>query len=256
MSLHRDTAGTGRELVLLHGWGMNLAVWESLRADLATHYRLTVIELPGHGASPACAVADPAIWAAACLSAAPPRAHWIGWSLGGQLALQAALQAPERVVGLSLIATTPRFVTAADWDCAMPRSTFTDFAAALSDDPKATVLRFLSLQVRGDEYARAVLKQLREELRLRPAAGEQGLQQGLDLLLNTDLRARLPDIACAQQWLFGERDTLVPRALASWLRAQLPAAHVDVIAGAGHAPLLSHPQQCLCSLREAIDDNG
>ena len=46
-----ETRGQGRDLVLIHGWGMNAGVWASLVALLAAEFRVTVMELPGHGDS-------------------------------------------------------------------------------------------------------------------------------------------------------------------------------------------------------------
>jgi pimeloyl-[acyl-carrier protein] methyl ester esterase len=248
VSLYRQTRGVGRPLVLLHGWGMNAAVWAPLLGGLGEHYQVTAVELPGHGASAPADTADLSAWARACLAAAPSQAHWIGWSLGGQVALRAALAEPERVTGLTLLASTPRFVQADDWDCAMPRAVFDQFAGALSADPAATLLRFLGLQVKGAEGARETLRQLRDELGQRPPASLAGLEQGLALLARTDLRAELAALRCPTHWLFGARDTLVPARVGEAVRRLLPDAVVDVVDGAGHAPLLSHPQACIDSL--------
>lgn len=248
MSLYRQQLGYGPDLVLLHGWGMNAAVWEPLLPGLSERFRLTVVELPGHGGSAPAAAADLSEWAELCLSVAPACAHWLGWSLGGQVALRAALSAPERVTGLSLVATTPRFVQEPGWPCAMPVETFEQFAAALHGDPNATLSRFLALQVRGAEHARETLKLLRAELAQRPPSSETGLAQGLDLLLRNDLRAELKDLSCPSHWLFGSRDTLVPAEMQQKLPAILPDADIEEIRGAGHAPFLSHPYASLDAL--------
>ena len=58
MSLYNFRVGTGPDLVLVHGWGMNAAVWEPLLPAMSAHFRVTVLELPGHGGSTAAAVAD------------------------------------------------------------------------------------------------------------------------------------------------------------------------------------------------------
>jgi pimeloyl-[acyl-carrier protein] methyl ester esterase len=248
MSLYHHRVGEGPDLVLLHGWGMNAAVWEPLQPRLARHFRVTVLELPGHGASAPAMAADLDEWASACLDVAPPRSHWLGWSLGGQVAIQAALAAPERVDRLTLVAATPRFVQSSDWGCAMPVDRFHLFADALGGDPNGTLMRFLGLQVTGAEHARETLKLLRSELGERPAASVEGLRQGLELLLETDLRGPLGRLARPSHWLFGSRDTLVPPGVSERVRSLLPGAKLSLIEGAGHAPFLSHPEQSLESL--------
>lgn len=248
MSLFSCQVGRGRDVMLVHGWGMNAAVWEPLLPTLSEHYRVTVVELPGHGGSDVADNADLGEWARLALAAAPPKAWWLGWSLGAQLAMRAALDSPGRVEGLVLVGATPRFVQADDWRCAMPVATFHQFADALGDDPNATLMRFLGLQVKGAEHARDTLKLLRAELAERPPASAAGLSQGLALLLSTDLRDRLADLRCPTHWLFGSRDTLVPTSLRGQLARLLPHASVEVIDGAGHAPFLSHPQASLDAL--------
>jgi len=253
MNLHRETVGSGPDVVLLHGWGMNCAVWQPVVAAWRQDLRLSCIELPGHGGSPAAGSADAAEWVAALLDAAPARAYWIGWSLGGQLALQAALLAPERVAGLGLIGATPCFVRRADWSPAMPVDTFEAFVTQLAADPQAALQRFLALQVKGDGVARSTLKRLRDTVAARPKPQIEALQQGLALLRDTDLRDRLASLQCAQCWLFGDRDALVPSALGEWLATQVPGAGVVALPEAGHAPFLSHTQATLRSLRQSID---
>ena len=160
--------------------------------------------------------------------------------LGGLLALQAALSMPDRVARLVLVAATPRFVQGPDWAPAMARATLEQFGAALVRDPETTLDRFLGLQVRGSDQARTTLRRLRAGLRERPAPRAEALEQGLALLLHADLRSRLPDLQVPSLWLQGERDTLVPAALADVLAPRLPAAEFALMAGAGHAPFLSH----------------
>lgn len=256
MSLYSYKVGRGADVMLVHGWGMNAAVWEPLLPTLSEHYRLTVIELPGHGASHAASDADLGEWASLALAAAPPRAWWLGWSLGAQLAMRAALDSPERIAGLVLVGATPRFVQADDWSSAMPVATFRQFAEALNKDPNATLMRFLGLQVKGAEHARDTLKLLRAELGRRPPASAEGLAQGLALLLSTDLRERLTQLRCPTHWLFGSRDTLVPPRVREPLTQWLPNAPMAVIDGAGHAPFLSHPQDSLDALLRWIGQGG
>ncbi|MEW8015024.1 MAG: pimeloyl-ACP methyl ester esterase BioH [Candidatus Sedimenticola endophacoides] len=249
MRLHAEVRGRGTDLLLLHGWGMNAAVWTPLLAPLAAHFRLTLIELPGHGASgydPTAVTLDD--WAGAVLEAAPRRAAWLGWSLGGQIALRAALLEPARVERLLLVAANPSFVRRDDWPHAMDGATLEQFAAALLEQPRQTLERFLSLQVRGDEAARETLRLLRQEIARRPAPDPRALERGLALLRDVDLRAQLARIACPMLWLLGERDSLVPAALDAELERRVPAARRMILPGCAHAPFLSHPEQSLRAL--------
>ncbi len=251
----------GRSLVLLHGWGMNAAVWAGLPAALApvlaSDWSTVTIELPGHGASAlAPAAVDLDAWADACLAQAPARAVWLGWSLGGLVALAAALRAPDRVAGLILVTATPRFVRATDWPAAMAGETLDQFHSGLVADPGGTLDRFLALQVRGSEAARETLRTLRGELASRPTPDPLALALGLDLLRDADLRPRLAELSCPSLWLFGSHDTLVPSGAAPAVAALLPAARVQVLRGAAHAPFLSHPgatAALLCDFLTGLD---
>ncbi|NBC47671.1 MAG: alpha/beta fold hydrolase [Gammaproteobacteria bacterium] len=271
------------DLVLLHGWGMSNGVWDALPSALGSRYRLHPIELPGHGgAGFQPNWHDLPDWADAVLAQAPERAIWLGWSLGGLVALQAALQAdaltrerqpengpghhglghnraghrpgrkpghnPGRIGALILVAATPRFVQSADWRAAMPEATFEQFHGGLIDDPAKTLQRFLALQVRGSDDEREALRRLRAGIAERPSPRSDALRTGLDLLRETDLRNRLADIQLPTLWLFGERDTLVPPAVAERIALLMPGAQCRTIPGAGHAPLLSHGAEAAAAI--------
>src|SRR5471030_1444244 len=133
--MHVKVAGSGPDLVLLHGWGMNADVWDEVTALLARQFRVHCVELPGHGRSPVCAPytldALAAMLAAACAS----RATVCGWSLGGQLAMRWALMNPAQVERLVLIASTPRFVRGPGWESGMEPAVLDAYVHDLAHDP-------------------------------------------------------------------------------------------------------------------------
>ena len=245
MSLHREIRGDGPDIVFLHGWGMNAAVWGDVATALEQRFRLHLIEMPGHGHSAYHGETGLSEWAQACLDAAPDRAIWMGWSLGGQVALQAALLEPQRIDKLVLTATAPRFVQSDDWPNAMPLGTLGQFAAALSEDYHGTINRFLALQVRGSEKGREVLRLLKQDLVARPEADSEALSIGLRLLRESDLRSSLRGGDVPSLWLFGDKDALVPAAMAGDVSRLSSNDRVEVIEGAGHAPFLSHSDEWL-----------
>ncbi len=241
-----------KPLVLVHGWGMNAAVWAPLLPTLSEFCQPLPLELPGHGEQPFHDEQHLSDWAAAMLQQAPEGAWWLGWSLGGEVALQAALDQPQRISGLLLTASSPCFVRQDDWPQAMPRGTLTGFAESLAQDYQGTLGRFLALQVRGSDAGRTQLRQLKEGLVQRPMADPAALAAGLNLLRETDLRSDLANLDCQSQWLFGERDSLVPIGLADALTALLPAAPIRRLSGAAHAPFLSHSEDWLHWVRKAM----
>ncbi len=235
--LHRESRGTGQDLVMVHGWGMHSGVWSGWADRLAAHFRVHMVDLPGHGLSDCAVGPDLDDWSAAVAEVVPAGAWWLGWSLGGLVGMNAARRSPQTVRGLILIASTPCFVRTADWPCAVDVAVFDQFAGQLHKSTERTLTRFLSLQVRGSDQDASVLRQLRATLKERPYPSSEALAAGLQLLQNSDLRGALPDLDIPLCWLFGERDTLVPVAAS----ARVPGRRV-VITGAGHAPFLSHPQ--------------
>jgi len=243
-----------RDLVLLHGWGMNAGVWSPLLPDLARRWQVHLAELPGHGTAPWDA-ADGGLegWAQAVLADAPERAVWLGWSLGGLVALQAAAMAPERVAALALVAATPRFVQGPDWTHAMPPEVLAEFADALLENPRQTLERFLALQVKGGEEPRLTLRTLRQALARRPEPRREALERGLRLLAESDLREVIEVLEPPLRVLMGGRDTLVPAAVAEEMRRLAPALPVTVVPGAAHAPFLSHPAGSLRWLEGLAD---
>ncbi len=241
MTLFSQTQGRGPDIVLLHGWGLHSGIWETVVAALATRSRVTCIDLPGHGRSARMMLADDLITVAEQLAAAAPApAIWLGWSLGGLLALQLALTAPRLVRGLVVVAGSPRFVRADDWPHAIEDSVLQEFSRALDEEYETTLGRFLALQVRGSADAGATLRALRARMLEQDAPRPAALRSGLKLLRESDLRARLNDIVCPTQFIFGARDLLAPAAIREGLTRLMPAARCAVIDGAGHAPFVSH----------------
>ncbi len=243
MTLHVEVSGSGPDLVLLHGWGMNAAVWGELTAELARHFRLHCVDLPGHGASHACAPCTLDELADLLAAALPRRVAVCGWSFGGQVALNWALRKPDQIERLVLLAATPRFVRSAGWNCGIDAAVLDDFARSLAHDYRATLQRFIALQTRGDAHPRGVLRRLREHLLVRGEPDAAALDAGLQLLKETDLRDRLERITQRTLILHGERDTIVPLAAGEYLQRALPHAVLEVFAGAAHALFITHPRR-------------
>lgn len=251
--MHCHTQGSGPDLVLLHGWGMHGGLWQPVMDRLTRHWRVTVADLPGHGHSLLTPGGfDLSRLAAMALNSVPAPAYWIGWSLGGLVATQAARLQPSAIHGLCLVNSLPKFVQATDWPHAMPLTTLTQFAANLEQDCTLTLQRFLALQVRGSANERETLRHIRALIASRPPAQPEALRLGLDVLRTTDLRADIKCLDCPAHYILGERDTIAPAAAAPALQTLSSDVTVTTLAGAGHAPFLSHDNTFFTTLNEFL----
>ena len=253
MSLHIQSFGAGPDLVLLHGWGLHAEVWRDTAQQLAARFRVTLIDLPGHGRSTPINDYSLSRVATRIAEVAPPHATWLGWSLGGMVAMHIAITLPSRVTALILVASTPQFVRDDDWPHAMDESVLESFAQALQENHVQTVQRFLALQTRGAAQGQDTLRRLRNAVMQYPPQPD-ALRGGLAILRDARLRPHLQQITCPVQIILGERDTLVPYGMGTALQAQMANARLNIIAAAGHAPFLSHPAEFMNCIDGFLDE--
>lgn len=232
--------GDGPDLVLLHGWAMHGGIFAPLVDALGGRYRLHLVDLPGHGYNRLDSTPLALDVLAARIAARVPAALWLGWSLGGLVALQAAARGDCGVRGLLMLCASPRFVAAPDWPHAVPMQVFCDFGDSLTRDYHGTIERFLALEAHGADHMREELRCLRERVFAHGEPDPRALSEGLLLLEHSDLRAGLPTLSIPSLWLAGRRDRLIDRRAMQQAAELVPRAQYTCIDGAAHAPFLTH----------------
>ena len=242
--LYVEVNGSGPDLVLLHGWGLNLRVWDGLVEALRDRFRLIAVDLPGHGRSAWTfkqgTPAEQAWLIYTTLAPISDRYSLLGWSLGGQIALDLAAAMPGQIDRLVLVAATPRFAEASDWPYGMKTSVITKLATQLREDYRQTVSDFLELQVRGSVEGANVLEQLRHALLIHGQAQPKALEAGLNTLATSDLRPTLGHVRAPALVVAGQRDRITAPAASKALADALPDAVYVEMRRAAHAPFLSH----------------
>jgi pimeloyl-[acyl-carrier protein] methyl ester esterase len=228
-------------LVCLHGWGLHGGIWAETAAALPRNLSVFTPDLPGYGSVARVSPYTAETLADALAAKLPTGAAVCGWSMGGMLALALAARHPDKVSRLVLVATNPAFVSRPDWSHGLAPEVLAGFAQALGADYKATLLRFLSLQARGGDQARAVIERLRGSVFLRGEPAAETLAAGLDLLREVDLRDAVGQVRCPVLVVHGAYDMLCPPQAGHWLAERLPNARLALHARAAHAPFLSHP---------------
>ncbi|MGH1461488.1 MAG: alpha/beta fold hydrolase [Neptuniibacter sp.] len=240
---YRENAGSP-ELVMLHGWGMSSKVWGGFADALSEYFSLTLIDLPGLGHS--AEFPDPYTTESVVnilKDNVPDQAVWLGWSMGGQIAIAFADSFPERVSKLITIASNPCFVKRENWPTAMDEATHAQFEQSLANNVKKTLSRFCMLQTQGADQSKETLKMLKGILaETTHSAANESLSP-----LREDIRPLLSTLTLPILQLFGEKDLLVPVAASSACE-RLTGQKAITYSGAGHLPFYSHQDKLLDDL--------
>ncbi|TCK28307.1 pyruvate dehydrogenase E2 component (dihydrolipoamide acetyltransferase) [Ancylobacter aquaticus] len=236
ISLARRGSATGTPFVFLHGFGADGFSWQPLLATLGADHAAVLVDLPGHGRSPADAGArsfeDLASTIAQALNEAGiEECHLVGHSLGGGVAI--ALAETGRVVPRSLTLIAP---------AGLGPEIDGDFLDGFSRATRVESLRPWMLRLFADPsivspgYVQAALKARTEELRQAQAVladrlFPDGTQAG-------EMRAALRRIAVPQRIIWGECDRIIP------MRHALgagPEAAIHLLPNVGHMPHVEAP---------------
>jgi pimeloyl-[acyl-carrier protein] methyl ester esterase len=246
-------------IVLLHGWGLNSAVWQPLIDNLSTEFtdvfHVITIDLPGFGANINKKV-SPYSLANVCqhiINTVDQPAIYLGWSLGGLVATEMALTHPEKVLGVITVASSPRFLEQRSedvtegkvsnqlvWSGIKPH-VLSAFHQQLHIDAKKTINGFLKLQAMGSPHVRQDIKQISQLVFQYDMANKNTLDESLNLLETSDYRSQLVDIKQPFLRLYGSADSLVPKSVIG-LVAKLAENNSEqhIFQGASHAPFISH----------------
>ncbi|WP_305856282.1 alpha/beta fold hydrolase [Balneatrix alpica] len=205
--------------VLLSGWAMPPQSWQPCLAELSALGQLQVLDYRGLQSS------DLAGAAAELLRQASARANWLGWSLGGRLAMEAAAQAPQRVQAVVTLTASPCFV---DAQLGMPAAVFNDFVAGMATQPELTLKRFAGLVAQHSTDPRAALRQVRSWLAQNQTEQLAHIAAQLSWLAD-DQRARWQQVQVPHWHLLQRQDALLPAALAQvWQpHAYLAGGHLS-----------------------------
>jgi pimeloyl-ACP methyl ester carboxylesterase len=255
--------GDGPALVLVHGLGGTIENWRGLAPPLAGSHRVLVPDLPGHGGSALLSEArDVDALAEAVLGIADAEgirsAVWVGHSLGGVVALRAAVLRPDAVRGLVLAAAAgigsasrAAHVTLAVLGVARPGRLIAPFRHSLAHSRAG---RRAVFGWWGAADPDALEPELVEAFLLGPAHHIDTRQAGRALLA-TEPRGELDRVTCPCACLWGASDNWVGledgMEYARRLRAPLRS-----IAGCGHLLIGERPDACLAAIRDFVASLG
>jgi len=236
-------AGRGDPLILIHGLADDHRAWRRTMPDLMLRRRVVLYDLRGHGetslGTPDCTLRQLGTDLVALMDALDlERADIAGFSLGGTIAMRAAVDRPERVRNLVLVATSSRVgKSAADWyleRVAMVERGDPGLRATLDGDT-------------GDVYAQSP-QELEDGLLIRRQATSDPRGYGnacaaMAALNAAPLDPELVRIAAPTLVVASDRDQHCPPKAAAIIAAGIAGSKLEVIEGAGHPIPVERPTQ-------------
>ena len=231
--IHYAEAGQGRPVVMLHGTGG--LILSKVHDELAKKYRVIAFEMPGVGQSPANAtslsVQDLArTMAQAAAQLGLDTYALISTSVGGRVALWQALQAPQQVDLLVLIAPT-----------AVVPEGYT--MSVVTHDQLGTLL-----------FAHAKNVAVQPSMDPVTIAKEMALLQRIrGTGRDTELEGKLSEMPTQTLVVFGTADKVVPPEMGHTYREQIPNCHYVLVYDAGHAVAAERPEALTNTIIDFLD---
>ena len=241
--MHIKKIGQGKDLVLIHGWGMHSGIWEPIIDRFSNQYTLHLVDIPGMGKSHVINPYDLDHVTEEISKALPPSFDILGWSLGSLIAIKMSLMYPKKIHRIVLVGGTPCFINQTDWSYGVDVRDFNNFANKLFKNYKSTMINFYILQLMHSKNSKLIIKKLKEMEAVENPPEIKSLQLGLDILLNNDLRNDINKIKHQTLLITGDMDRLTPKSASMWLESHLKESQLKLIKGASHIPFLSHSDE-------------
>jgi len=251
VDLYYETHGQGEPVLLIHGLGSSTADWEPQIAALASRFTVVAFDVRGHGRSSKPRerysipqFADDTAALIRGLGLGP--VHAVGISMGGMIAFQLAVSAPDLVRTLVIMNSGPAMIV----------RTLSQRLMILS---RIAIVRLMGMRKMGEVLAGRLLPApehapLRATFIERWAANDpRAYLSALKALVNWSVMDHLAAIACPVLVLTADAD-YTPVAVKQAYAAQLPRAELVVIADARHFMTLERPaavNQALAAFLEA-----
>jgi pimeloyl-[acyl-carrier protein] methyl ester esterase len=226
MNLNINSFGKGKPLVFFHGWGFDQFIWRNLANAIEDKFTIYLVDLPGFGQS---ALMDWETFKPLLLEELPERFGVVGWSMGGLFATRLALEENIRVTHLFNVATSPRFLKDGEWP-GVEKKILATFFLNLVENPKRTLEEFVALQLQTQAYQHP-------ENAIPSIAG---LENGLQVLADWDLRLPLLNLKLPTCYVFGRLDSITPIATLKFMQQVYQNFEYVIFKKAAHIPFITH----------------
>ncbi|WP_280251161.1 alpha/beta fold hydrolase [Nocardia abscessus] len=258
--MYYEDHGTGRPVVLVHGWTMNSTFWAQNVPALAAGNRVINLDLRGHGASGKTddghnlaqyardirSLLDHLSLDDVCL---------VGWSMGTAVILAYIQQFDcERLHSVVFVDQSPRFLDAPGWDFPLQggysQSDLAVFVQAVKYARPSVIKPFIAACF-ADTPPPEVIDAVYAETAQTPTGAACAVWYDMAF---ADFRPVLPEVTVPALLIYGAQSKIFPGPLDEWLAAQLPNAKAVRFEHSGHAPFSEEPERFNEALAEFLRD--
>ena len=214
-----------KKLLIITGWAHGTEAVKPIGDALRSHYHVTLL-------SGAQVLRDRQI----------PDADFIATgSMGGLLSLELLPKSCQKLV---LISSTAKFCTAPNFPHGTHETLLRRMILQLKRNPEAVLDEFF----RNVHFPKRESRQLIALRKVAPIDLDE-LVEGLEYLLQSDVRERVPTIDIPVKLLHGKKDRIIPFGASEWLHEHLPESQLELIENDGHALPAHHFETVIHSIR-------
>jgi pimeloyl-ACP methyl ester carboxylesterase len=247
------TMGEGPDMLLIHGLGATKASFFDTAAALSKRYRVHAIDLPGFGGSSkptlasygAASAAKAVIGTLDALEIA--KAHLVGNSMGGRVAIEVGLERPDRVGGIALLSPAVAFLKR-DWHWAVrfarPELGMLPHSLGRGRIERTFWALFADRDLVDPSMADIVVDEFERIYRSRGARlAFISSARAIYLESPATFYPRLSTLEPPALFVWSSHDRLIPEAFRHHVQRWLPSAEQVVLEGCGHVPQVEAPKR-------------
>jgi len=230
-------AGPQPHLLFVHGSGADHTLWGFQRSGLREEFSMAALDLNGHGRSPRREGDGLATYTQDVLTvmrALKDPIFLIGHSLGGAVALNAALQKPQSLVAIGLVGTGAKL-----------RVHPQILELVQSDFEKA--IAFILDWAFKENPDKNIYQKAREQMINN---GQAALWRDFSTCDAFNVMNKLSEISVPALVVCGKDDKLTPLKYSEYLKANILHAELQIIENAGHMVMLEQPKELNRAIRE------
>lgn len=240
--------GSGDAVVLINSLGATLDMWAPQVGPLTERFKVVRFDTRGHGGTNA----EPGDWTVGDLAddvadlldgVGIERAHVVGISLGGAIAMTTALRHADRVDRLVLMSTAPKLGTIESWH-ERARTVKEEGCEVLAD---AAMGRWFSPRFHAERPE--VVAEFRERF---AECDPEGYASCCEAIARFDLRGRLGEIKAETLVMYGTEDETISAADAEGIADEIDGAEVLAVEGAKHLVSVELPETVNARLIEFL----